>query len=116
MLHSLQLDDVFFFNDTATTEIYTLSLHDALPILDKADGLVLGRCHRRRRQQDGESAHDDFGMQLHSVLFQNHHGRFRRRSEEHTSELQSPDHLVCRLLLEKKKKAWILHDWRVAVP
>src|SRR5215216_8162628 len=68
----------FFFNDTATTEIYTLSLHDALPIL--GSGTAVGRHHRPTP-------------------------RVRiPRSEEHTSELQSPDHLVCRLLLEKKKK------------
>src|SRR5258708_33763374 len=71
---------VFFFNDTATTEIYTLSLHDALPIYARAG-------------HDLEvTAHD--AVELH---------RLRIRSEEHTSELQSPDHLVCRLLLEKKK-------------
>src|SRR5215469_1354756 len=70
----------FFFNDTATTEIYTLSLHDALPIFR---GRLDGPRHRRRRRS-----------------------RRRRceRSEEHTSELQSRRDLVCRLLLEKKKK------------
>src|SRR5258708_14039783 len=73
----------FFFNDTATTEIYTLSLHDALPI-SAVHGKA--RCGRGNRQHP-------------------HRGRFRDRSEEHTSELQSPDHLVCRLLLEKKKTA-----------
>src|SRR2546430_12105359 len=75
----------FFFNDTATTEIYTLSLHDALPILwlcasDDRLGRARSsavRCVRRRRG----------GL----------------RSEEHTSELQSQSNLVCRLLLEKKK-------------
>src|SRR5258708_12313539 len=71
---------VFFFNDTATTEIYTLSLHDALPIWPHGRQHPAHRPHRRHRR------------------------RLRRRSEEHTSELQSPDHLVCRLLLEKKKK------------
>src|SRR3712207_8045010 len=96
---------LFFFNDTATTEIYTLSLHDALPISRRGStaerlaesprlkggcsrgtsrpaargrGPCHGRPHRRRR-------------------------RGRRRSEEHTSELQSRQYLVCRLLLEKKK-------------
>src|SRR2546428_4872716 len=69
----------FFFNDTATTEIYTLSLHDALPIY--AVGRRVGRRHRDR------------------VRPQSH----QRRSEEHTSELQSRSDLVCRLLLEKKK-------------
>src|SRR2546429_1760323 len=76
----------FFFNDTATTEIYTLSLHDALPIyhaveLSDGDSLLeaaTGNCVRQHlRDQAG-------------------------RSEEHTSELQSRLHLVCRLLLEKK--------------
>src|SRR5256885_16226169 len=75
----------FFFNDTATTEIYTLSLHDALPIYHIA-GMSMG-----------------VNMPVHSgatcVLLH----RFDR-SEEHTSELQSPCNLVCRLLLEKKKK------------
>src|SRR5215813_8502704 len=68
----------FFFNDTATTEIYTLSLHDALPIFA---GL--------RRRHAGHHPGDPRGG--------------RQRSEEHTSELQSRPHLVCRLLLEKKK-------------
>src|SRR2546430_13830115 len=82
----------FFFNDTATTEIYTLSLHDALPI-----------CHQHARQP------------LLPLLGRHRPGRrpppqrrLRRgaggeRSEEHTSELQSQSNLVCRLLLEKKK-------------
>src|SRR5574344_3071174 len=69
----------FFFNDTATTEIYTLSLHDALPI--------------SRGQSWGSGAHSRFSACGCAV-----------RSEEHTSELQSPDHVVCRLLLEKKKR------------
>src|SRR5258707_8399190 len=76
----------FFFNDTATTEIYTLSLHDALPICParRGDGDLLGPVCRYRRQRCGE--------------------RFpATRSEEHTSELQSRQYLVCRLLLEKKK-------------
>src|SRR5215208_5947672 len=70
----------FFFNDTATTEIYTLSLHDALPIFhgttfEHLCAGALSECHRPVRE----------------------------RSEEHTSELQSRGHLVCRLLLEKKQ-------------
>src|SRR5260370_10594706 len=73
---------LFFFNDTATTEIYTLSLHDALPI-----SLVRGR-HELR----GEGGH---ARQPPEEV---------QRSEEHTSELQSHLNLVCRLLLEKKKK------------
>src|SRR3712207_9288728 len=92
----------FFFNDTATTEIYTLSLHDALPICavarrpahglrpgDLRHGggrLDRGRGYRRPRQAQAGR------------------GDRARRSEEHTSELQSRQYLVCRLLLEKKKK------------
>src|SRR5438552_10942894 len=82
---------LFFFNAPAPTEIYTLSLHDALPISRTGamtpEGGVPGwmrRCGRRSRCTGGR--------------------RSPARSEEHTSELQSPDHLVCRLLLEKKKK------------
>src|SRR2546427_8735528 len=85
----------FFFNDTATTEIYTLSLHDALPIWStstsqrtraRCPGCALIQCRcacqaQRKRSRAG-----------------------RWRSEEHTSELQSQSNLVCRLLLEKKKK------------
>src|SRR6516162_2836141 len=70
----------FFFNDTATTEIYTLSLHDALPISDAGAHVTL------------------------SVPIEMHMRHGAPRSEEHTSELQSPCNLVCRLLLEKKKK------------
>src|SRR6266516_7600008 len=74
----------FFFNDTATTEIYTLSLHDALPI--SPDG-----------QRIAFTATESGKSQLWV------------RSEEHTSELQSPYDLVCRLLLEKKKKNYQQH-------
>src|SRR2546429_5406010 len=83
----------FFFNDTATTEIYTLSLHDALPISGQAasdDGPVLWLTFGKRFGCGNGSQHD-YG-----------YGPFIR-SEEHTSELQSRLHLVCRLLLEKKK-------------
>src|SRR5258708_26910190 len=84
----------FFFNDTATTEIYTLSLHDALPIclnfgIDFKGGTLL------EIQDKGGSA--DLAKLRATLSALN-------RSEEHTSELQSPDHLVCRLLLEKKKE------------
>src|SRR3712207_9312449 len=80
----------FFFNDTATTEIYTLSLHDALPI-----------CRiRRRRGEDGGDG--DRAGALHRVPGLGP-ARRGRRSEEHTSELQSRQYLVCRLLLEKNK-------------
>src|SRR5437764_15497969 len=73
----------FFFNDTATTEIYTLSLHDALPIFGSTS--------------DGDAKYK-VATQPESRF------QVRSRSEEHTSELQSPMYLVCRLLLEKKKK------------
>src|SRR2546429_10010535 len=90
----------FFFNDTATTEIYTLSLHDALPIyphwftplfaeLDRR-GTPYTRLHAERHTFDPGERPD------------------RTRSEEHTSELQSRLHLVCRLLLEKKKEDYNL--------
>src|SRR2546430_12933853 len=78
----------FFFNDTATTEIYTLSLHDALPI--SQHGELFHRC----RTAHVERGHEYLAPRLLDV----------RRSEEHTSELQSQSNLVCRLLLEKKKK------------
>src|SRR2546422_9222816 len=81
----------FFFNDTATTEIYTLSLHDALPIWPHLQNR--GLCARGRHPLLLLSA----GRRRVSRLSR------RRRSEEHTSELQSRLHLVCRLLLEKKK-------------
>src|SRR5436190_10696347 len=79
---------LFFFNDTATTEIYTLSLHDALPIFVRLQSCrfdVIDKIREfvRRRAQPQ---------------------KFPDRSEEHTSELQSHSDLVCRLLLEKKKK------------
>src|SRR2546429_7720233 len=82
----------FFFNDTATTEIYTLSLHDALPIYS----VYLDASVIHASFNDGtETAH------LQVVIGPSLGGE---RSEEHTSELQSRLHLVCRLLLEKKKK------------
>src|SRR5438552_18607279 len=77
----------FFFNDTATTEIYTLSLHDALPISRHQVVVDVPGCSRVKSALV-------VGPQRLIVWV---------RSEEHTSELQSPDHLVCRLLLEKKK-------------
>src|SRR3712207_8113908 len=77
----------FFFNDTATTEIYTLSLHDALPIWALAQG--------------GERLRPDASPHRLRGHARDHHED--TRSEEHTSELQSRQYLVCRLLLEKKK-------------
>src|SRR5258708_36179061 len=93
----------FFFNDTATTEIYTLSLHDALPISGArgAQGVVAqSRDHERPRRHALREGQADRRARAHEAR-----ARLTKalRSEEHTSELQSPDHLVCRLLLEKKK-------------
>src|SRR2546430_10356373 len=76
----------FFFNDTATTEIYTLSLHDALPILKRN---APNGCLRITRTVESSMTSAPWTT---------------GRSEEHTSELQSQSNLVCRLLLEKKKK------------
>src|SRR3712207_8449409 len=98
---------VFFFNDTATTEIYTLSLHDALPIWTSKTlppgatwssiGSVLPT---KQRFSTSKTAPSRFEL-ISS-------GQKRRRSEEHTSELQSRQYLVCRLLLEKKKTAYVI--------
>src|SRR3712207_7599302 len=82
----------FFFNDTATTEIYTLSLHDALPICAGATEAA----HSRDEARDPV----DQGRVAPGALLPRS-GEWR--SEEHTSELQSRQYLVCRLLLEKKK-------------
>src|SRR2546426_8560819 len=84
----------FFFNDTATTEIYTLSLHDALPIS------TCSSCSRAGSVTTWASASSS-GSDPSSARRSCARGA---RSEEHTSELQSPCNLVCRLLLEKKKK------------
>src|SRR5256885_5596366 len=85
------LDFFFFFNDTATTEIYTLSLHDALPI------------YGGKERKGGGSEKEAKGLApLPPGSVQ---AGARVRSEEHTSELQSPCNLVCRLLLEKKNSA-----------
>src|SRR2546422_9906586 len=92
----LSLSFFFFFNDTATTEIYTLSLHDALPILD----LVIPARDQLLPDRRSLGLVDAPQVQLFTI------GDMKEnvRSEEHTSELQSRLHLVCRLLLEKKKK------------
>src|SRR2546426_8505049 len=102
MLHCSILFSFFFFNDTATTEIYTLSLHDALPICQRLPraGLRIEAHEVRaavlRRGDDHRLAGGGASPTI--------------RSEEHTSELQSPCNLVCRLLLEKKKKKTI-SEW-----
>src|SRR3712207_9494176 len=99
MSHSSYVYMVFFFNDTATTESYTLSLHDALPI-SEVGRIGPGRL-RRTGVQPGQPppVHDHAQGQLRD----RHQGPGTVRSEEHTSELQSRQYLVCRLLLEKKK-------------
>src|SRR5256885_13240961 len=87
-------DRFFFFNDTATTEIYTLSLHDALPISLTETG----------RQQSGQRIAPR-EVRAAKIMSSNvSPSPSANRSEEHTSELQSPCNLVCRLLLEKKKR------------
>src|SRR2546429_6318041 len=85
----------FFFNDTATTEIFTLSLHDALPIYGDQQYTYRKFAERVNRLA---SRLRSSGLEKQDRV------AFLRRSEEHTSELQSRLHLVCRLLLEKKKK------------
>src|SRR3712207_8997384 len=88
---------VFFFNDTATTEIYTLSLHDALPILIGEWGVT-----DHYTASDIDRQHENASYYCKVLVSE--------RSEEHTSELQSRQYLVCRLLLEKKKKIHNVHN------
>src|SRR3989475_2223114 len=88
----------FFFNDTATTEIYTLSLHDALPISGDPPG------RGQRRAGLGPWLASELGFGLAHATRDGADAADGDRSEEHTSELQSQSNLVCRLLLEKKKK------------
>src|SRR3712207_7013573 len=97
---------VFFFNDTATTEIYTLSLHDALPISPAiaaraSAGAASGRASRTAGTSQSTSSTPFGGAKTRSPLTQSVGPVMR--SEEHTSELQSRQYLVCRLLLEKQK-------------
>src|SRR2546421_7982852 len=99
MLHVSSLV-LFFFNDTATTEIYTLSLHDALPISSVSRAQLLDHVFHAafggaQCQQRPAALHRGFLERPRKHRFE--------RSEEHTSELQSRSDLVCRLLLEKKK-------------
>src|SRR3712207_8368427 len=97
----------FFFNDTATTEIYTLSLHDALPICParrRVDRTTPARLARRllRSEPAAAARHESHGR-IVGRGGGDPAGVGGLRSEEHTSELQSRQYLVCRLLLEKKK-------------
>src|SRR5437764_7432289 len=97
----------FFFNDTATTEIYTLSLHDALPILSGIQQIDGGR--GRIGWKATHIAIAGFVIPYMAVYDPALIGE--ARSEEHTSELQSPMYLVCRLLLEKKKKKLLTMEY-----
>src|SRR3712207_8955875 len=91
-------DALFFFNDTATTEIYTLSLHDALPI-----------CFAWfLKEKMLPTIYWDLMLKGHEWLAKPQLLPHRPRSEEHTSELQSRQYLVCRLLLEKKKNYYCI--------
>src|SRR3712207_7287074 len=117
---------LFFFNDTATTEIYTLSLHDALPIslIGGVLGLVVGvffaAIVSRPLADEGFVLSFPVGTLLILLVLAALAGVLaaiaparrasRLRSEEHTSELQSRQYLVCRLLLEKKKTFTRMHD------
>src|SRR3712207_6943561 len=95
----------FFFNDTATTEIYTLSLHDALPI-SHADRPDVRDDLRRLREEHGGEGSGPPAWRDGSVDAEGDSAR----SEEHTSELQSRQYLACRLLLEKKKNTLLKHN------
>src|SRR2546430_12423159 len=94
----------FFFNDTATTEIYTLSLHDALPIS--------AACHAPRSAAPGSRPPAPALARAAPAGRE----RWRGRSEEHTSELQSQSNLVCRLLLEKKNVVRSVRPCAVKLP
>src|SRR5256885_13201667 len=99
MKSSNHFNAFFFFNDTATTEIYTLSLHDALPIWPSPNtGKPSGSTPGSRRRSGGRPTRTR--SRAATTI----------RSEEHTSELQSPCNLVCRLLLEKKNKERTRND------
>src|SRR3712207_7865967 len=100
---------LFFFNDTATTEIYTLSLHDALPISWNAkytaEAVSHEVGHNLGLHHDGTAAEGYYGGHnaWAPIMGVGYSRPISQRSEEHTSELQSRQYLVCRLLLEKKK-------------
>src|SRR5256885_12995936 len=100
-MRSTMFSFFFFFNDTATTEIYTLSLHDALPISSLPIAFLAAAL---------------VSIVLERALYRRLYRATDLRSEEHTSELQSPCNLVCRLLLEKKKKNMIMPIALTSVP
>src|SRR3712207_7123403 len=95
----------FFFNDTAATEIYSLSLHDALPICGIRRNVVRIRLDdaRRRTHLEDRERYRGRSRSARSYLYERNDHLSRHRSEEHTSELQSRQYLVCSLLLEKKE-------------
>src|SRR5438876_8493329 len=104
---------IFFFNDSSTTNIYTLSLHDALPIyfngtvhfsFQDPEGLPITFVQPPAHRQFTTSASQISARLIHAgfVVRDRERRSQRERSEEHTTELQSPVHIVCRLLLEKK--------------
>src|SRR5438876_7673880 len=120
----MSLLSFFFFHYPATTQTYTLSLHDALPIFERA-GLKAGDItdviisHIHWDHADGFDLFPNAKIWIQKDEIEYYAGEAwsGKRSEEHTSELQSPVHLVCRLLLEKKKKiilAILPIDWRRA--
>src|SRR3712207_7692496 len=98
---------LFVSNDTATTEIYTLSLHDALPISDLLDHLAdrLGELDALGGAGPDELQPAWLDAELLEEALEQVEAAERLRSEEHTSELQSRQYLVCRLLLEKKTRS-----------
>src|SRR5690606_41640510 len=106
---------LFFFAATATTEIYTLSLHDALPIFNESISFLRKEARFEHESQEALEQSDyavemDHELELEEIqklideLPEGYKMVFILRSEEHTSELQSRENLVCRLLLEKKKQ------------
>src|SRR3712207_7591148 len=102
----------FFFNDTATTEIYTLSLHDALPIFVDGEELPVDELCLADAAHPGagvlQAEHQGPPQLALAALELLERDPLRGRSEEHTSELQSRQYLVCRLLLEKKQNTLLL--------
>src|SRR3712207_8507765 len=101
----IQYFSYFFFNDTAPTEIYTLSLHDALPIWSE----VVAYCHSGQRSATATEVLAAAGYRARNYAGSWHEWS---RSEEHTSELQSRQYLVCRLLLEKKPESPPPRTWK----
>src|SRR2546427_9504994 len=105
-MSTISLFSFFFFNDTATTEIYTLSLHDALPISFAATAVQMLQHHLAEQAPPTAIVCSNDLLAIRTIRAASLAGFSvpADRSEEHTSELQSQSNLVCRLLLEKKKK------------